>query len=285
LHPPPGIFLFIGRLHPLLVHLPIGMLMALAGMEIAARFSRFKNAATSAGFILALAAPLAVVTAACGWLLSLGGGYDENLLAWHKWLGTGTAVMAVVAAILFWRGKIIAYRASLFIAVSLLMVAGHLGGSLTHGRDYLTRYAPAPLKKLLGLAGAQKKSPAASANDLRQLPVFAGIVEPVFGKKCVGCHGPQKSKGGLRLDTFMAVQKGGQDGAVLKPGRAAQSPLVQRLLLPAGDDDHMPPDGRPQLTAGEIALLQWWIDSGASETNLFSQLPPPPKILAALSAK
>jgi len=285
LHQPPDILLFIGRLHPLLVHLPIGMLAALAALEIAARFPRFKNAAASAGFILALAAPLAVVTAACGWLLSLAGGYDVNLLAWHKWLGTGTAVTTVIAAILFWRGKIIAYRASLFAAVTMLMVAGHLGGSLTHGSDYLTRYAPEPLKKLLGITPAKKSAPAASLNELLQLPVFIGVIEPVFEDKCVSCHGAQKSKGNLRLDSFAALLRGGKDDVAVKPGDSALSPLLERARLPAGDDDHMPPDGKPQLTAPEIALLKWWIDAGAPETNTLGQLRPPPEILAALSAR
>ena len=285
LHQPPDIFLFIGRFHPLLVHLPIGMLAALAALEIAARLPRFKNAAASAGFILALAAPLAAVTAICGWLLSLAGGYDENLLAWHKWLGTGTAVAAVVAAILFQRGKTTAYRASLFVAVTMLMVAGHLGGSLTHGSDYLTRYAPEPFKKLLGIAPAKKPAPPFSLDELRKLPVFTGVIEPIFENKCVGCHGALKSKGDFRLDSFAALQKGGKDDVAIKPGAAAQSPLVWRALLPVSEDDHMPPAGKPQLTAAEIALLKWWIDAGAPETNTLDRLRSPPEILAALSVR
>ena len=86
LNQPPDILLFFGHLHPVLVHLPIGMLTLLAVLELAAWFPPFKNANASAGFIIALAAPLAVIAAVCGWLLSLEGGYDETLLAWHKWL-------------------------------------------------------------------------------------------------------------------------------------------------------------------------------------------------------
>ncbi|HEY2329256.1 MAG TPA: c-type cytochrome domain-containing protein [Verrucomicrobiae bacterium] len=285
LQPPPEIFLFIGRLHVLLVHLPIGMLAALAALEVAARVPRFKNANASAGFILALAAPLAVVTVVCGWLLSLGGGYEENLLAWHKWLGTGTAAGCLVAAILFYRRKFNAYRASLFVTVALLMAAGHLGGSLTHGSDYLARYAPWPLKKLLGATGQEKKQPAISVKNPQQLPVFAGVIAPVFQNKCVNCHGAVKSKGGLRLDSFAAVMKGSKDGLVLKPGGAAQSPLVQRVLLPADNDDHMPPSGKPPLTADEIALLKWWIDAGAVESKTVAELRPPPEILQIIASK
>ena len=261
------------------------MLAALAALEALARLPRFKNAAASAGFILALAVPLALITAVCGWLLSLAGGYDDTLLAWHKWLGTATAVAAVVAAVFFQRGKILAYHVSLFITVSLLLAAGHFGGSLTHGSDYLTRYAPSPLKKLLGLSLATQNSPAISNADSWQRPVFAGVIEPVLAKKCISCHGAQKAKGGLRLDTYEVVQKGGKDGLVIVPGKAASSLLMQRVLLPVREDDHMPPDGKPPLTADEVALLKWWIDAGALATNTLNELQPPPEIRAALSVR
>ena len=55
MHQPPEIILFLGRFHPLLVHLPIGMVFLLAALEAIARLPRFKTAAASAGFILALA--------------------------------------------------------------------------------------------------------------------------------------------------------------------------------------------------------------------------------------
>jgi uncharacterized membrane protein len=285
LHQPPDILLFLGHFHPLLVHLPIGMLAALAVLELAAFLPRFKNAAASAGFILALAAPLAVVTAVCGWLLSLAGGYDVQLLAWHKWLGTATAAGSVLAAMFFWRGEFLAYRVSLFATAGVLMAAGHLGGSLTHGSDYLTQYAPAPVKKLLGIASTKKTSTPVSLAELRRQPVFAGVIVPLLENKCVRCHGAEKSKAGLRLDSFAALQAGSDDGLMLKPGNAAQSPLVQRLLLPADSDDHMPPAGKPQLTAGEIALLKWWVNAGMPETNTLDSLAPPPEVLAVLPAR
>ena len=261
------------------------MLVALASLELAAFLPRFKKANASAGFILLLAAPLAVVTAVCGWLLSLGGGYDAQLLAWHKWLGTATAVGSVVAAIFFWRGKFLAYRVSLFATAGVLMAAGHLGGSLTHGSDYLTQYAPAPVKKLLGISSAKKTSAPVALDELRKQPMFAGVIAPLLENKCVRCHGAEKSKAGLRLDSFAALQDGSDDGAVLKLGDAAQSPLIQRLLLPVDSDDHMPPSGKPQLTAGEITLLKWWVNAGALETNTLDSLAPPPEVLAVLSGR
>jgi uncharacterized membrane protein len=281
----PEILLFAGRLHPLLVHLPIGMMVALAALELAALLPRYKNANASAGFILALAAPLAVVTALCGWLLSQEGGYDETLLAWHQWLGIATAAGCVVTAMLFCSGKSAVYRASLLVTVTVLMAAGHLGGSLTHGSDFLTRYAPWPLNKLLGVASVETIPPAMVVKDPSLLPIFAGVIQPVLAANCTVCHGAKKSKGKLRLDSLAALLKGSEDGVVIKPGDAEQSPLVQRLLLPLASDDHMPPEGKKQPTADEIALLKWWVEADAPETQTVTELKPSADILKIITAR
>jgi uncharacterized membrane protein len=273
LHSPPDFILFLGRLHPLLVHLPIGMLVALATLETAALLPRFKNAAASAGFLLALAAPLAVATAVCGWFLSLAGDYDATLLGWHKWLGTVTAFGTAVAAVFFVKKKFNAYRSVLFFTAGILTVTGHLGGSLTHGSDYLGRYAPGLLKGWLGVAPAKNSSIAAS-KDLNTAPFFAAVIQPLLQAKCTECHGASKSKGGLQLDSFANLQRGSEDGPVLAARDAVHSPLIQRVLLPADSDDHMPPAGKPQLTATEVSLLQWWINAGASEIATASELHP-----------
>lgn len=285
MHHPPEILLFFGRFHVLLVHLPIGMLLLLAILEIAARFNRFKTANASAGFILAVAAPLAVVTAVCGWLLSLGGGYAENLLEWHERFGIATAAGSVLAAIFFWRKKAGVYRVVLFATVAVMMVAGHLGGSLTHGSDYLTRYAPAFLKSLLGGAAAPAQNPPAAGKNVESQAVFSGVVAPVIQARCESCHGATKAKGGLRLDSFAAVKAGGDDGPILDATTPAESELLRRIQLPLDDDDHMPPSGKPQLTTNELALLKWWVQAGAPETNTLAQLQAPPAILNLLAAE
>ena len=279
---PPEILLFVGRLHPLLVHLPIGMIIVLALLEIAAWFPRFHKANLSAGFILAIAAPLAVVTALCGWLLSLGGGYDAKLLFWHQWLGIATALGCVVTAIFFRLGKHFAYHVSLFTTAAILGAAGHLGGSLTHGSNYLTEFAPSFVKKILGAAD-EKTSTVATADKPTDDSLFANHILPVLKKNCASCHGPQKAKGGIRLDSYAAILKGGEHGTGLQSGRPANSNFLLRMTLPAASDDHMPPDGKPQPSAEEIALLKWWVESGASETKTVTELQPPAEILKAIS--
>ena len=77
---------------------------------------------------------------------------------------------------------------------------------------------------------------------------------------------------------------GGDDGKVVVPGDTAHSDLPRRIQLPLDEDDHMPPDGKPQLTADEIALLKWWIDAGAPEKKMLAELQPPAEILKIVSS-
>src|SRR5207249_4938025 len=122
---------FFGHLHPLLVHLPIGLIIVLAILEWLSRYPRFKDANASARFILALAVPLAIFTALCGWLLSLGGSYGDRLLQLHKWTGIGTAAACAIAGLFYWLDLKQLYRLCLFSTIVVLVVASHFGGSLT----------------------------------------------------------------------------------------------------------------------------------------------------------
>jgi YHS domain-containing protein len=166
----------------------------------------------------------------------------------------------------------------------LLVVAGHFGGSLTHGSDYFVRYAPGPFRSWLG--GPPQASPIQTNHvEIAQLPVFAGVVRPVLQQDCVPCHGPEKSKGRLRLDTLEGLAKGGKSGPAIVAGKSADSEVIKRMLLPLTDDDHMPPNGKPQPSADDLALLQWWLDSGASSDKQVSELKSSPRVTQILAAK
>jgi hypothetical protein len=93
-----------------------------------------------------------------------------------------------------------------------------------------------------------------------------GLVLPVLEEKCVKCHNQKKLKGGLRMDQFSLLMKGGKTGAAVEGGDAANSLLIQRTLLEIDDEKHMPPKGKKQLTGQELALLYWWVHQGASAT-------------------
>jgi len=93
-------------------------------------------------------------------------------------------------------------------------------------------------------------------------PDFQKEVLPLLQSRCVECHGPDKQKGKLRLDTLEAALKGGKDGPAIKAGDADGSALIQRVSLPKDNDDRMPPEGDP-LTAEQVKVLKDWVADGA----------------------
>lgn len=269
---PPDIVQFFARFHPVLVHLPIGFIVLLTGFELMACWPRFKDANVSAGYVLALAAPAAIVSAVCGWMLALSNGYDAHLLAVHRWAGITTALLCTITAVLYRCGWQKAYRIGLGATVCTVAVAGHFGASLTHGSDYLFAHAPALLRALFSEKIVSRGQ--AEPVEIADRRVFAGVVQPILREKCLACHNPQKRKGGLRFDTIQGILQGGEDGAVVVPGHAVQSEMIKRLRLPPEDENHMPPAGKSQLSAGEIALLEWWINAGASADKMVRELDP-----------
>lgn len=109
---------------------------------------------------------------------------------------------------------------------------------------------------------------------------------PIFEAKCNKCHNEAKSKGDLRMDTFEMVMKGGKNGAEKKnnivPGKPDESLTIQSIILPVDDDDHMPPEGKDQLTPAEIAAIRYWVQAGASATQKLSAAQFPPEAKEAL---
>ncbi len=111
----------------------------------------------------------------------------------------------------------------------------------------------------------------AAAPDISKLPpasdkkdlAYAKDIKPIFEKSCFKCHGPEKQKGKLRLDSLEAVKKGGEDGEVIIAGQSTKSPLILQV---AGlvEDAMMPPEGKGDpLTKEQIGLLRAWVDQGA----------------------
>jgi hypothetical protein len=270
--------LFVGRFHIVLLHLPIAFLLLLGMLELVAWVPGLKGANASAGYILALTVPATFAAAGCGWLLATGGEYEAHALFWHRWLGVATAGGCLLTALLHRFGSRTTYGLSLLVTIGTVVGASHFGGSLTHGHDFLFRYAPQAVRRFVpraSSAGGRAVSPAAEANA----PAYVAVIQPVLDRTCVSCHGAEKQKGKLRLDTFAAVMQGGAAGPSVVAGRSAESELVKRIILPLDHDDHMPPEGKPQPTADELVLLKWWIDAGASGDRTVADLQPGPEVL------
>jgi mono/diheme cytochrome c family protein len=161
----------------------------------------------------------------------------------------------------------------------LIMITGHLGGSLTHGSDYLTK----PLFNIFS-GDSTVSLIIKPVPNVQEAQVYTDVIKPILQTRCYSCHGANKQKGGLRMDDSMRLLKGGKDGIVIEAGSAEKSELVKRLALSLGDDDHMPPKEKPQLTKAQIALLHWWIDNGAVFNKKVKDIEQPAEVKQFLSA-
>ncbi|AMV25357.1 Planctomycete cytochrome C [Gemmata sp. SH-PL17] len=94
---------------------------------------------------------------------------------------------------------------------------------------------------------------------------FEAKVRPVLVQHCIKCHGPEKQKSGLRLDSKTGWQTGGESGPALVPGKSAESLLI-KALSGADGISQMPPNGK--LTAAEIAALEQWVKDGAVDPRV-----------------
>lgn len=124
--------------------------------------------------------------------------------------------------------------------------------------------------------------PAARAADKID---FVKQIRPILEQNCVKCHGPEKQKAKLRLDTRDAAMKGGKDGVVIVAGSPDKSELYRRITLPKGNDDIMPNEGDP-LSKEQTDLVRDWIAQGADwpETAATAKASDPANPLAGLPA-
>lgn len=280
---------FLGHFHPVWVHLPIGILLLLGILEVAGLASRSPRlawlpaiSAHQRTLILAIAAAAAIVAAALGWLLARGGDYDPALIARHRSLGIATAGATVL--LLAVRRQHRLYAPALALSLMLLTATADAGAKITHGTNYLTGHMPSAIGWVLGISiPAAPPKPRAVAPD--QALVFGDVVRPILQERCVGCHGPAKSNGGLRLDTWEMLAKGGKHGAVINPGDLATSALVKRIDLPPEAKEHMPPKGKPQLADDDLTLLEWWVGAGADHAKTVAALAPPPSVAEIISGR
>jgi uncharacterized membrane protein len=270
---------FIGHLHPILVHLPIGILLLACLFLWQSRKDKYAHFQPVINIILLLGMISAIASCITGFVLSGSGDYDEEMVSWHQWMGISVAMLSIV--IYYFRRKSYLRKWQWLLApflVLLIFVTGHLGGSLTHGADYLTL----PLKDLAGDSVVVVKIK--PIPNVQEAMAYTDIIRPIFQTKCYGCHGLSKQKGKLRLDQPDLIMKGGKDGVVIVPGNSGKSEIVKRLMLPREEEHHMAPKEKPQMTSGEKSLVAWWIDNGADFTKKVKDLQQPDKIKPILTS-
>ena len=274
---------FPGRFHPLLVHLPIGILWMAFLFELLSRFKGYGKIKSAVRPALFLGACSAVISAFTGYWLSQEGGYDERLLRVHQYLGIGTAIFALIIylhrkySFISDKPKRRMVRLALFLILMVFLTAtGHFGGSLTHGEGYL-----------FGSDGVTAIDAAIAypiISDVPQAKVFDDVIKPIFEQKCYGCHSVKKQKGQLRLDSQEFIEKGGKHGHVVAIGNPNESELFKRITLSIEAEHHMPPEERKQLTSLETNVVRAWIEEGASFNQRVLELKNPSVIEEFISA-
>lgn len=264
---------FIGRLHPAIVHLPIGIFILFIILEFASFSPNRKNWNSVIIPIISIGIFFSLLSLLTGFLLSKEELNNTASVDLHKWFAVGTTLLFVIY--LFLRKYIInnrlLYIATLILLTTSIGFTGHLGGSLTHGENYLS----------LNKQKSNLQQPLKITN-INDADIYKDIVQHTLNMKCVQCHGADKQKGGLRLDDTNWIINGGKNGAVINKQDPNQSELIKRMLLELNDEHHMPPKGKPQLTAFEQNILQWWISNGASFNGIVAKFNPDDKIMKSL---
>jgi len=262
---------FLAPFHAVVLHFPIGFLTMAGMLEIYRAFRPSGELRRVTALVLWIGLLTGIISASFGLMRAGGGGYDAKALELHRLYGVAVPFVTVAAIVLQWlayrneaaRGWTRAYRGVLTGTLALVVVAGHYGGNLTHGSKYLVENAPKFVRELLEDDPAPSSTVNFAALDAHQRS-YVEKVQPLLEAKCYKCHGPEKQKGGYRLDQPELALKGGDsDKVAIKPGDPLGSHLVRLILLPPQHDDVMPPEGREPLTLEEIVTLLDWIRNGA----------------------
>jgi uncharacterized membrane protein/mono/diheme cytochrome c family protein len=285
--------LFVSRMHVVLVHFPIGLIIAAGLIEfVRLRAAPQRGRSSTASLCLALGAIGALAAAASGWQLAElepPGRALERTLFLHRWTGVATAgtalltlglgyLQAASVSVTLFR----AYRIALVLCVLLVSAAGHFGGEMVHGEDFLFGVFSRPESSSPPASAPPTATPPTAAPPTAAPPTagtpaaaggvpdsdpehvdFASQIEPLLAARCFKCHGPDKVRGKLRLDDMAALFDPAREARwVIRPGAPDDSELVRRISLPADDEDVMPAEGDP-LTSAQVALLRRWIEQGA----------------------
>ena len=253
-----------GRMHPLILHFPLVLIVlyAVAVIVLPPGKTKGDSAYTNTTSLLLLtAAVTAVITSLMGLFLSKEEGYDPNALWWHKWGGVAISLLT-----LLWysfntqvQAKKIITLATSVVALFLIVFTGHLGAGITHGQDFIL----APIMAA--------KAPLIVTPE--EAEVYTHMVKPILESKCINCHNRNKAKGELVMETEDLLLKGGKNGQLWDSTAADLGLLLRRVHLPIDKKEHMPPRGKPQLTEEEIDILTHWIRKGADFKLRVADLP------------
>jgi uncharacterized membrane protein len=200
-----------GRLHPALVHLPIGILLLACCFDLLSSSRKFAVLRPAILPMIFWGMVSAIISVLTGLALASGGDYSDEQIDAHEFAGITLAIFSVALYILYRTGTNRKIARTFSVAtLAMLVVTGHLGGSITHGEDYI--------------AGAFDASPTKAAPlkpipDIEHALAYNGVVQPIFEARCYNCHSTRKQKGKLRLDNQEYILKGGKSKKTIVAGK------------------------------------------------------------------
>jgi uncharacterized membrane protein len=264
----------LGALHPGVVHFPIALLAVAALLEVLQVLRKKPEANPATAVLTYLAAASAVPASFFGFMLADGD--ESSLVQLHQWLGVATTVVSLAAAGFAFkaksgRGMLAGMRVSIILGSVLVLSTGYIGGELVFGKDHLWRY----VRMLLGMAEPVKETshkpsdPPAKTDGKGPLQIpgkvsFEKEIAPIIKDMCFKCHGGEKIKGKLELNTKALAMKGGQGGKFINPGKPTISSFYSSLIADPESDQYMPPPKeKVRPTKEQIERIKKWIEEGA----------------------
>lgn len=253
---------FLGRFHVLVLHVPIGIIIAIVVLEALARREKYRHLEAASPFLWGAAAVTAVVTVVLGYFHYAEGSFGSASGVQHRTFGTALGVLIALVAVLrlskFAANYAPVYFPASLLALLLVLITGHYGGNLTHGSTYLVEYAPQPVRSIVGLG--PRRPP---ITDLAMADPFLDIVGPILRQRCTDCHGTDTTEADLDMTTHAALMRGGETGGTISAGNPQFSELMNRITLPPEDEAFMPAEGNTPLTPEQVQIIEWWIQTGA----------------------
>lgn len=253
---------FLGRLHPLIVHFPISLIVVALILEIIRWRKGSSEHLAAIHLLIGTGALSSLFAVAFGLFLASSETYGGRVLPIHQWAGITTMALSLLAFYASARKAERLKRIVLITSVLAVTITGHYGAAITHGEDYLTSTLPFN-NRVTANSDSDSLLTIGNANlSEAQLLELNLQVRTIFAHHCYKCHGPTKIKGELRLDSKEFIMQGGENGVVVVPGEPSESELMRRVTLPREHKDAMPEKGEG-LSEKEIAWLKFWIEQGA----------------------
>jgi uncharacterized membrane protein len=253
---------FLGKLHPGIVHFPIALLSVAALFEAIQILKKKPEPMGGTLPLVWLAALNAVLASLFGWALEEYEGVEGTIFNLHKWIGLGATAVAVVSALLALKartspGALLGLRISVILGSGLVLATGYLGGDLVFGENHIFNVFH---KKETSKAVDNGPGPLVTPTGRID---FVNDIAPIIKNDCFKCHGGEKVKGKLKLNTKALAMAGGESGRVILPGKPAISKFYTSLVDPDEDILMPPPKEKARPSREQIERVRRWIEEGA----------------------